>query len=230
MKKLFWLLNNGMGRFRTWLVESLQSQKLKELQTVWADTFKALGVGGLSDEDAAQQSLSKITFGDRNPHRNAESTFKGKQAVRKRLENGQIFARLERYGDPELKQSVEDTRRWLDLKDKDHAANGSTTVSTLLQKLFGDKYFQQFIDQDFPKTDQAKAQVQPQPPKDSTGTPAQTPDGSMTQPPDMTGQQGAPPPNGGPPGGQPQAQQGMSPPPPNNPMPPKPAGAEMGLF
>jgi hypothetical protein len=61
------------------------SENQAELQRIWGDTFKSLGVGGLSDEDAAQQSLSKITFGSRNPDR-ANSTFKGKQAVRKRLE------------------------------------------------------------------------------------------------------------------------------------------------
>lgn len=219
-----------MGRFRTF-VESQDKDRLKELQAVWADTFKALGVGGLADEDAAQQSLSKITFGQRNPMRGKESVFKGKQAVGKRLENGQIFSRLQSMNDPELKQSVEITRKWLDTQDnKGQGSNASTTVSNLLKMLFGDKYFQQFIDSDFPQVDTAKAQVEPQPPKDTAGAEGTPPDGSMTQPPDPSGQQGAPPPNGGPPGAQPQAQQGMAPPQPTNPMPPKPAGAEMGLF
>lgn len=179
-------------RFKTFIENEDHS---KELQQIWTDTFKALGVGGLSDEDAAQQSLSRITLGQRDQS-NKPSVFKGKQAVSKRLENAQIFSRLERISDPELRQTVEQTRRWLDSRDdKGQGANGSTTVSNLLKMLFGDKYFTQFIDKDFPKND-PKAAVEPQPPK-------QVP-GSMTQPPPVMGQQGAPPPTGGPMGSQPQ--------------------------
>lgn len=198
-------------RFKIW--EALENEKAKQLQAIWADTFKALGVGGLSDEDAAQQSLSKITFNNRNPDRT--STFKGKQAVRKRLENGQIFSRLEKMADPDIKKGMEDTRRWLDTQDNEHSANASTTVSVLLQKLFG-RYYQEFIDSDMPRVDQAKAQVQPQPPKaDPAGSSQPLP--ATTQP-----QLPAP--------GQQQASGQMAMPNPTNPMPPKPAGAEMGLF
>jgi len=160
-------------RFKNWFHENLQPDKERQLQQVWADTFKSLGLGGLTDEDAAQQSLSKITFGARSMGRGPDSTFKGKQAVRKRLENGQIFNRLEQLSDPNLRKTIEDTRKWLDTEDGQHSANASTTVSTLLQKLFG-PYFQKFIDSDFPKPDQAKAQVQPMPPK-QTGTSQQEP-------------------------------------------------------
>lgn len=213
-----------MGRFRFWL-ENDDSQKMKELQSIWSDTFKALGVGGLSDEDAAQQSLSKITFGSRRGG-DESSVFKGKRAVGKRLENGQIFSRLERLNDPELRKAIEDTRRWLDSTDGDKTANASTTISNLLQRMFG-QYFQQFIDQDFPKVDQAKAQVQPQPPKpDGMGGEPSGGDNSMQQAPQAPDQGMGP----MPPQGQPQAPQGMGQPAPTNPMPPKPAGAEMGLF
>ena len=203
-------------------------QNVAELQKIWADTFKALGVGGLSDEDAAQQSLGKITFGSRNPDR-TNSTFKGKQAVSKRLENGQIFQRLQKINDPDIQKGVEETRKWLDTQEPEGQAgagtNASTTVSSLLQKLFGPKYFPQFIDGDFPKADQAKAQVQPQPPKD--GTEMQAPDGSMDP---NTPQPQPGPPQGGMMGQQPQAPGMMMPPAPTNPMPPKPAGAEMGML
>lgn len=200
----------------------MQSERDKELQRIWADTFKALGVAGLSDEDAAQQSLSKITFNQRSPE-SQNSIFKGKQAVRKRLENGQIFSRLEKIGDPELKKNVEIARKWLDTQEP---SNASTTISSLLQKLFGDEYFQQFIDSDFPKVDQAKAEVQPVPPKDNLTQDGPSPDNSM----DMSMPMPTGLPMDGMMGQQPQVPTAMMPPQPTNPMPPKPAGAELGLF
>lgn len=212
-------------RFRIWL-ENMQSDKDERLQRIWSDTFKALGVGGLSDEDAAQNSLSKITFGARGGKGN---NFKGKQAVAKRLENGQIFSALEQLGDPEIKKNVEAVRKWLGTQEPEMVSNASTTVSQLLQRLFGKETFEKFIDSDFPKTDDAEAQVEPQPPKqqgaggegpqDPTGMDQQTPQPGGPTPggPDMMGQQ-------------PQASGAMMPPQPNNGMPPKPAGAEMGLF
>jgi hypothetical protein len=217
-------------KFKTWiLAEDLQSQKDTELQRIWADTFKALGVGGLSDEDAAQQSLSKITFGQRSPDRAQTSTFKGKQAVSKRLENGQIFSRLEKLNNPDLNKNIEDTRHWLKQHDPKQGENASTTISMLMQRLFGQENFQKFIDQDFPKVDQAIAKVQPQPPKQGApGNETPAPDNSMDQgtPQPQPGQ----PPQGGMMGQQPQAPGNMQPPAPSNGMPPKPAGAEMGLF
>lgn len=210
-----------MKRFKNWLNESMQTERDSELQSIWADTFNALGVAGLSDEDAAQQSLSKITFNQRNSNQN--SPFKGKQAVRKRLENGQIFARLEKSNDPELRKNVENVRKWLDTHS-DQESNGSTTVSNLLQMLFGDETFQKLIDSDFPKLDKAKAQVQPMPPKEGMGPSVPAPDNSMdmnspqpdpSQPPmDMSGQQPQVPPN-------------MMMPQPAHPRPPRPAG---GIF
>lgn len=212
-------------RFRNWLAENLLPNSEKELQRLWSDTFKALGVGGLADEDAAQQSLSKITYNNRNIDR--QSVFKGKQAVRKRLENGQIFNRLQSVGDPELRQTVDATRKWLDTDDGELSSNASTTVGNLLQKLFGDKYYHQFIDSDMPKVDKAKAQVEPQLPRDSMGNETPAPNNSMdAQTPQPQGQ----PPMGGMMGQQPQVPQMMAPPQPGAPMPPRPAGAELGLF
>lgn len=201
-----------MTSFKVWL-EDNQSQKVAELQKIWADTFKALGIGGLSDEDAAQQSLSKITFGQRN--QGQVDTFKGKQAARKRLENGQVFMRLEKLADPELKKSVEDAKRWLDQNAPGHEANASTTVSNLLQKLFG-PYFQKFIDSDIPKIPEAKAQMQPQPPKETAPDLSQGPENNMAQP-QM---------NATPADQQTQQFKQMQP----QQMPPKPPGAEMGLY
>lgn len=216
-----------MGTFRLWL-ESLQTEKEKQLRAIWADAFKALGVGGLADEDAAQQSLSKITYGQRGTGTQV-SNFKGKQAVRKRLENSQIFARLEKLGDPELRKAVEETRRWLDHHEPGNEANASTTVSVLLQKLFGQENFNRFIDSDVPRADTAKAQVQPMPPKQDGAS--QSPD--LSQGPENPEPEQPVPMNGMPPAdqqmAQPQAPQGQM----NrtsNPMPPKPAGAEFGMF
>lgn len=200
----------------------MQTERETELQRIWSDTFKALGVAGLSDEDAAQQSLSKITFNQRSPER-SDSVFKGKQAVRKRLENGQIFSRLKHLGDPEVDKNVEEVRKWLD--SQEHDANASTTVSNLLQMMFGPDRFHKFIDSNFPKPDEAKAQVQPQPPKQSMGPEGTTPDNSMDANTPMPG-----PPMSGMMGQQPQVPQNMVPPQPSNPMPPRPAGAELGMF
>jgi hypothetical protein len=211
-----------MISFKTWL-ENIDP-KMKELQAIWADAFKALGIEGLSDEDAAQQSLSKITFNQRSGE-TQNNVFKGKRAASKRLENEQIFNRLEKLNDPDIKKNIEDVRKWLDTTDPEHAANASTTVSTLLQKLFGQETFQQFIDSDFPKVDSVKAEMPPQPPKQDTGVPPEAPA------PDNSGQnqQGQPPMNGMM-GDQPQANAAQQMPPVQNPMPPKPAGAEKGMF
>jgi hypothetical protein len=212
-------------KFKTWIIsEELNAERQEELQRIWADTFKALGVGGLSDEDAAQMSLSKIVFNQRTGSK-TNSPFKGKQAARKRLENGQIFSRLEKLNDPEVKKNIENVRKWLDTQDPGHAANASTTVSSLLQKLFGQETFQKFIDADFPQVE-TKPEVPPQPPKqDVSGPEAPVPDN-----------QGQPP---APPGGPEAGMLGQQPPAPAGPegepkaqvtMPPKPAGAELGLF
>jgi hypothetical protein len=211
-----------MISFKTWL-ENIDSKNLKELQAIWADAFKALGIGGLSDEDAAQQSLSKITFNQRSGE-TQNNVFKGKRAASKRLENGQIFSRLEKLNDSDINKNIEDVRKWLDTTDSEHAANASTTVSTLLQKLFGQDTFQQFIDSDFPKIDSAKAEMPPQPPKQDTGVPPEAPA------PDNAGQNPGQPPMNGMMGDQPQANAAQQMPPVQNPMPPKPAGAEMGMF
>lgn len=202
-----------MKRFRIWLSEDMKTGHEEQLHDIWMDTFKALGIAGLADEDAAQQSLSKITYNNRNPER-AGSTFRGKQAVRKRLENGQVFSRLEKISDPEIRKNIEDTRKWL---DTDSSANASTTISNLLQKMFGQDNFQKFIDSDFPKADQAKAQVQPMPPKQSMGQETPAPNNSID--PNTPAPMPMPPNLGAP----------MMPQP-TNPMPPKPAGAELGMF
>jgi hypothetical protein len=104
----------------------MQSEKDLQLQKIWKDVFKALGIDGLADEDAGQQSLSKITFGARSPERirnrdggSGANVFKGKHAASKALENGQIFAALEKIGDPEIaRKAVEMTRKWLDTDER----------------------------------------------------------------------------------------------------------------
>lgn len=214
-------------RFKIWF-ENMQSDKDQKVQQLWADTFRALGVDGPKQIDAAHMSLSNFTFGHNNAGNGegGKATFKGKKAVLKRLENSDIFNRLQALGDPQLKKQVEDVRKWLGTEEPGQSANASTTVGKLLERLFGGDIFNQLIDPDFPKVDKAKAQVEPQPPKQGTDGPA--PQGSMDQ---NTPQ----PPTGGDPmggmmGQQPQANGAMVPPDPNNPMPQKPAGAEMGLF
>jgi hypothetical protein len=209
-------------RFREWL-DSHNSEKDKKIQEIWTSAFKALGVDGMSKEDAAQLSLSKINFG--HSQRGDGDTFKGKEAARKRLEQGHIFQQLLQTQDPEVAKGVEAARKWLGQKDAEHSANGSTTVSNLLRMMFGEKHFQQFIGQDFPSPDTAKAEVQPQAPK--PGSEGQSPNNSMG--PDTPSPNPTSPPNQTP-GQQPQAPGGMMPPQPSSPLPPKPAGAEFGMF
>jgi hypothetical protein len=210
-----------MISFKTWLenAENIDPKKLKELRSIWKDTLDKL-VGGLSNEDAAQQSLSKITFNQRSGE-TQNNVFKGKRAARKRLENGQIFDRLEKLNDPNI--NLKDAYDLLDTNDSDdpeHVANASTTVGTLLQKLFG-QYFGTLSGS---KADTAKAEMPPQPPKQDTGVPPEAPA------PDNAGQNPGQPPMNGMMGDQPQANAAQQMPPVQNPMPPKPAGAEMGMF
>lgn len=155
-----------MKRFKNWF-EALESDKEKQLRDVWADTFKSLGIGGLSDEDAANQSLSNITYGARSSNDMRQSTFKGKRAAYKRLENGQIFNRLQQLGDPEINKGIEDAKRWLGQNDV--KSNGDTTVSTVLQKLFGPKHFERLIDSDVPHVDAKIDKAPAQPPKQDMG-------------------------------------------------------------
>lgn len=176
-----------MSSFRHWL-EALESDKDKQIQAIWADTFKALGVGGFSDEDAAHQSLSKITYGQRRGMRSymdsesGTSTFKGKKAAYKRLENGQIFNRLAQLNDPEISKNIEDTKAWLGQNNVKN--NGDTTISTVLQKLFGPERFEQLIDSDVPHVDSKLTKAPAQPPKQDMGM--NQPEPQMEQPPDMS--------------------------------------------
>lgn len=173
-------LNNDMGKFSIWL-EDNESQKNQQMRDIWSDTFKALGVGGLSDEDAAYQSLGKITYGQRAATGTA-STFKGKKAAYKRLENGQIFNRLLQLQDPEIVKQVQDAKEWLGKNDDDPKTqnNGDTTIATLLQKIFG-KTYQQLIDSDSPTADDVSLNKAPQmAPKNDMGQGGPAPD--MQQP------------------------------------------------
>lgn len=165
-----------MGHFKVWL-EDLESQKDQQIGNIWGDTFKALGIGGLSDEDAAYQSLGKITYGDRNGVGHT-STFKGKKATYKRLENGQIFNRLLQLQDPQIVKQVQDVKSWLGTNSDDPKVqnNGDTTVATLLQKLFGDKYHR-LIDQDAPVADAKLNKAPAMPPKNDMGIGGPAPDG-----------------------------------------------------
>lgn len=182
----------------------MRSERDSQLQKIWRDAFRALGIGGLTDEDAAQQSLGKITFGARSPERldsgdERKNVFRGKQAASKALENGQIFSALQALDDPEINKNVEVVRKWL-------GGSGDTagaTVGTLLERLFGKDTFTKFIDRDFPRDDDAKASVEPQPPKQTALPPG----------PPAVGQMGEQPGPAGP-----------------NPPPPQPAGAAMGMW
>jgi hypothetical protein len=216
-----------MVKFKIWL-ENSEKDKVKELKSIWADTFRALGIEGLSDEDASQQSLSKITFNQRNTEK-PNNFFRGKQATRKRLDNGQIFSRLEGLNDPEMKKNIEDTRRWLDTKNQEQTANASTTVSLLLQKLFGKEIFEKFIDADFPKVDDTKPapKTETMPPKQNPVQQNQQQNSPESQPDNTQVDSGMDEPMAGMMGQQPQPSVNQNP---QSPMPPKPAGAELGMF
>lgn len=212
-------------KFIIWL-ENKEKEKIEELQDIWKSTFESLGIDGLSDEDGAQQSLSKINFNSRNQEQN--NVYKGKRAVSKRLENYQIFNRLKKLNDPDVLKNLENTKKWLNQKDK---YNASTTVGELLKKLFGLDTFEKFINADFPKTDDTKAKPESMPPKQDTQEPnpeqqqQQIPDESQPPQPPTPGE-----PMSGMMGQQPQANAAQLDPTTQVPMPAKPAGAEMGLF
>lgn len=173
-----------MSKFKVWF-ESHQSEKQQKVAEIWGDVFKSLGIGGLADEDAAYQSLSKITYGQRRPTSAGTSTFKGKKAAYKRLESGQIFNRLLQLEDPVISKQVEDVKHWLGTNDDDPKTqnNGDTTVAMLLQKLFGQDYHQ-LIDSDAPIADTKLSKAPAQPPKNDMGI-----DGPPAVDPNTTGQQ-----------------------------------------
>jgi hypothetical protein len=212
-----------MARFKKWIIEenSRKEEKMSKLKDIWSDFFKALGIEGLSDEDAAQQSFSRIRLNQRS--RGTNSTFKGKQAVRKRLENNQIFQRLLNLNDPEIRKNVENVRSWLDKKDVGYSANASTTVGILLEKLFGKETFQKFIDADFPKKieDDQDSENYQSDPKNEDEPQNNLEDGSSSPPvppgQPMSGMMGEQPPQ------EPEGSARM-------PLPQKPAGAELGMF
>lgn len=205
-------------KFSIWL-ENREEEKLEKLQDIWKSTFESLGIDGLSDEDGSQQSLSKINFNSRN--KEESNVYKGKRAVLKRLENYQIFNRLKQLNDPDVLKNLENTKTWLNHKDN---YNASTTVGELLKKLFGLDVFEKFINADFPKVDNAKPD--PMPPKQNTQP------NDDQQKPEEDQQQPMPPgePMSGMMGQQPQTNAASVDPATQMPMPPKPAGAEMGLF
>ncbi len=209
-----------MSNWKTWFETRQRDEKLRQLHHIWSDTFKALGVNGLSDEDAAHQSLSRINYNDRSS--GTQSTFKGKQATLKRLENGQIFQRLLQLQDPDLVKAVEDAKNWLGHSGEDGASgetNASTTVSTLLQKMYG-PYFQKLIDADFPDMsgeNEPVAQVEPQPPMDNLGPEGPNIDGEIDPQADPTQQP------------QPQTQPPMPPMPGQPPQPPMPGQPPMQM-
>lgn len=206
-------------RFKIWITnETVVEDKDKQLYDIFSDTFKALGISGFKKTDMLGEPLGKIV-GD---NEDSNGMLKGKKAVSKNLSTGQIFDRLKRLNDPEISQNVEDTRKWLDTMDQKHSANADTTVGGLLSRLFGKKY-NDFIGKDAPQKEEPKAKVPNQPPRENLTKPnAPAPDnqGSLVPPPaqpgpPMTGMMGEQPP-------MPAANQVA--------MPPKPAGAELGMF
>lgn len=202
-------------RFRVWFEGTeqppvLPPEKQKELQDIFDDAFHALA-GPRKKESGLTMSLSDLEFGK----------ISGREAARKTLENKQIFRRLEELGDPTVAGNIKVTQDWLNSKIP---PNSDTTISGLMEKLFGKDNFYKFSGSDAAKPDMAKAQVQPQPPKQGSPTPDNSMDQSTPQPPMP------PPPMDGSMMQQPQVNGTMMPPAPTVPMPPKPAGAFMGLY
>lgn len=174
-----------MGNFRRWLFESQGMERDKKISDLWNKTFDALGVEGLERDDVMPWSLSKITIGQKNPTGPNKSVFRGKQAALKRLTRANIFQELGNL-DPELKQTATDVQGWLGMNDDDKSNNGSTTVGTLLQKLYG-PYFNKLVGSSYPnQTDDAKLKkAPPQPPAaQANNVPApEQPQNPMGQPP-----------------------------------------------
>jgi len=182
-----------MGKFSIWL-ENYESQKNQQIKDIWSDTLKIF-TGSLSVEDAAYQSLGKITYGDRSNPSGSASTFKGKKAAYKHLENKQIFNRLLGTKDPQIIKQVQDTKNWLGHNNDDpkNQSNGDTTISTLLQKLFGQETSQHLIDSGAP-VDDAKLTKAPQmAPKNDMGAGGPAPDSQQMQPPVPPNPMGTPP-------------------------------------
>ena len=145
--------------FREWLVihEGRQEERAAQIQKLWKDTFRALGLEGLSDEDAVQQSLSRLRFNSRSGG-GEQTNFSGKQAVLKRLESGGVVAAFDALGDPELKGNSEAVRRWLGVRGDSSA---STTVGVLLRRLFGEDLYGRLLSGDTPVPDATPETPQP---------------------------------------------------------------------
>lgn len=151
-----------MIRFSNWFESENRDSEI-ELKRIWDDTFKALGVDGNgSDADKIVLSLSNVEF-DR---RSSGSPYKGRIAVMKRLDDGQIFDRLNKLNDPKVSQQVANTQQWI---NSDSSSNGSTTIGTLMQKLFGDN-FDRLIDSKLPSMEKTLEKPDPQNPEPNSST------------------------------------------------------------
>jgi hypothetical protein len=199
------------------------------LRKIWNIALEALG-GPSKKENILNKPLSDVTLHHDLRNGSDRDEFQGKKAARKILENKQVFAELKKLNDPEIMKQVEITQKWLATEDQrsEKGALGGATVAELFKILFGEKNYERLSSSDSFHVDAAKAQVEPQPPKQGgIGQGQSVTDTSMDA---LTPQPQPGPPMGGGMGQQPQAPQGMMAPQPNNPMPPKPAGAEMGFF
>jgi hypothetical protein len=218
-----------MTRFKTWIItEELNEKREEKLQDIWKSTLTAL-LGPLDPDTNLGISLSQITD-KQSGSDNKVSTFKGKQAAIRLLNRYNVFNDLGKLQDPEIKQGIEDTKAWLGQQEPGHAANASTTISVLLQKLFGEKNYEKLSNKEATNKDDVKAKAPIQPPKDKLAPNGPSPDGQMpndempddqTQQP-STGQPPTGPTNSGMMGEQPPT--GGNPQKPQTPMPTKPAG------
>jgi len=198
-----------MSRFKIWL-EVLEAEKEKKIKDIWGDIFKSLS-GGQDPVDTVRKSLEEVTHKYRRPGSTTGSAVLGLLKP--------FFARLQQI-DPQLAGNIQEVESWLGQPQE--AQGGTTpkkkTVEDLMRKLFGEK-FDNLLHQEPTSSDepQAQAQVPPQAPDAAPG-------GMNLAAPSPA------PPAAGPPG-QPQvppAPQMM--PQPQIPMPPLPAGAQIGMY
>ncbi len=193
-------MKNTSFSFRRWLAEN-DSQKEQMLRHAWNQIFDKLEISGIGKKNALQYSLSQLEVD--GGQRGVAS--RGKAAVAKKLKD--VFDVMRSIQDPDIQKNVDNAEYWL---NSDKGANASTTLKTLLEKLFGQETFEKFL------VSPDKTPSLPKQPSQPIADVPDQPPGPAIQP-----QDAGMPPSTGMLGDQP---------PPNGQLPQRPAGADLGLF
>lgn len=217
-------------RFKTWILleqdKPLRKEQQERVEKLYQDVFKALQLAG--DTTQTQKSLSDIQDNNVGPD---SPPRKGPMVVLKKLEQAQIFNRIEQLQIPSLTQRAHDVQNYLQKIANDQQIGPADTLGQLLNKLFGDNAVELY-GKGLWKTSPGPNQQAPEDNAQDQATPdATAPSMSADQPPPSP-PGGMPPPGGAPvpppPMGGPPPMPGMPPgaplQSPGGPMPPKPPG------